>query len=139
MNKLIFVFGLCVVTPVAAKPLSKTAAVQSCVKAREQALTCKEQFIDAMIDLRAKHQPEMAEAVKKDRAAVRAKGLSEMAVDGGGPIAERTKLCEETISEKPLPDEKEVKALDVCYAKSACGAKVECMITAFERIMWPAR
>ena len=143
MTQHALIFTLLVAPPALAKSkaggdsLTHAQLVDSCVKNREEALACKEPFIDAMIELRARHQPQIAEAIKTPAGKLETReiGLKELAADGGGPVAERRTKCEAVASHTQM-SRADLDALNACYTKSDCTAKVACMMPILERAMF---
>ena len=128
--------------PSQAKPPAAPSAkeqIDACVQSREQAQSCKDPFIDAMIELRARHQPAIADAIKTPdgKRQVRETGLRELAADGGGPLAERRKKCEAAVAHMTMP-RPDLDALKSCYAKPDCATKVACIMPILEKNMFPA-
>ena len=117
--------------------VTQAQLVDSCVKNREEALACKDPFIDAMIEMRARHQPPIAEAIKTPagKQQTRETGLKELAADGGGPAAERRSKCEAVAGHMQM-SRADMDALTACYTKADCAAKVACMIPILERGMF---
>jgi hypothetical protein len=121
-----------------AERLTREEAIEGCVRLRERAVPCKEVYIDAMIDLRAKHQPRIAKMIQKlGREKVREIGLRETVEDGAGPLEERRRKCAKTV--RGLPPREAVAPIEACIAKTECGEFVKCVMPELEKLMFGKR
>jgi hypothetical protein len=125
---------------VAAPPLTRDEMVDGCVKGREKDFECKEEFIDAMIALRSKHQPEIKKAVDADAAGTRAVGIKEITEDGSGELAPRKAKCEEMVDHMTAAGKSYGKAqkteLEACWTKKDCKARIACEMPLLEKMMF---
>lgn len=101
-----------------------------CVEVMTKNRTCTTEFIPALVDVRAKHNnPEgIADAVKKDRAAVVSQAMTEWAVDSKDDAIART--CPQMANAMPDAD---VAASKDCLAQADCTAYVGCIMPQFEK------
>lgn len=106
----------------------KAACVEVMTKSRE----CTNEFIPALVDIRAKYNnPEgVAEAVKTDRDKVISQALTEWAVDSKDDAIVRT--CEKMAAEAPATDAEAATAKE-CIAKVDCAGYVACIMPQFEK------
>lgn len=118
-------------------PLSSEAAIDHCVRFREEMAQCKAPFIDQMVSLRGRLNPtfgkELADPAKR-REFIEI-GLKEIAEDGEGPRAPRAAKCAEAIKEMPLPTQGVADALTACGAMADCEARVACAMPLVEKLM----
>lgn len=120
-------------------PIPRDEAIASCVKNREKAYECKEQFIDAMIDMRMRHMPQLAKAgsTPEGRAELKQIGLREITEDGSGDLAPRQAKCGEMFDHmKATPAREQLDAMAACEAKTDCGERVACMVPLMEKMMF---
>lgn len=124
----------------AAPALSRDEMIDGCVKGREKDFECKEDFIDAMIALRSKHQPEIKKAVDADAAGTRAQGIKEITEDGSGEIAPRKAKCAEMVDHMTAAGKSYGKAqrteLEACWTKKDCKARIACEMPLLEKMMF---
>jgi hypothetical protein len=123
------------------KRLSRGEMIDGCVKMREKAFECKEAFIDAMIDLRAKYQKRIARAIAtpEGRAKVKEIGIKEITEDGSGELAPRQKKCAQKARKQRRMPRAAVAPMEACYEKADCAAKISCMMPIMERMMFGKR
>ncbi len=117
-------------------PLTRSEAVEACVKNREKSYECREPFIDAMIELRLRKAGKQVPPAQ--RAKMRELGLREIAEDGSGPLEPRRAKCEAMVAKmgegakmpRSVNDQ-----LEGCYAQTDCQARVACMMPIMEALM----
>ena len=107
-------------------------AQAACVDVMAKNRECTNDFIPALVDVRAKYNnPEgITEAVKADRQQVISKALAEWAVDSQDAAIART--CEKMAVESPANDADAVTAKE-CLAKTLCTEYVACIMPQFEK------
>jgi hypothetical protein len=105
--------------------LSAGELLEQCAQALPKQLECKQEFCDAMVDLRRKHQPKFA---KVDRAQMVAGCLTEIAVDGTGDDKARRDRCEGWSKGRPAMkvQRSEAAAATACFSKATCGERIAC-------------
>ena len=106
----------------------KAACVDVMTKGRE----CTNEFIPALVDARAKYNnPEgIAEAVKKDRAAVVSQAMTEWSMDSKDDAIARN--CDKMAAEAPATDAEAATAKE-CLAKPDCAGFVACVTPQMEK------
>jgi hypothetical protein len=121
------VLALFISTTAAADPKPKTDH-EVCVATFQKQRSCTDQFIPALVDLRAKHDVPagMAAKVKADRAGVIAEAKKEWTNDSKDAAIEQT--CKKLETEKEL-----VAPAQACLAKAACDAFVTCIMPVIEK------
>lgn len=109
--------------------LSHDDATNMCVRLHEQTAQCAEEFIDAVLSLRAKYEPGFSEVLAdpKARAEIRAEGLKEAAADGSGPLEPRRERCAQYAAKGPPVPASDPATLEECYKAHDCAAKLACM------------
>ncbi len=109
--------------------LSAAESVDFCVRLHEQMVPCAPEFIDLTMDLRAKYFPEFAQkiATPESRASAKKIGIDEVMADGAGPLEPRRKRCQEYVEHGPPTPRSAPLQMEPCFAKQACGEKIECM------------
>jgi hypothetical protein len=113
-----------------AEPASTNDAQTTCVDVMTRARTCTDDYIPALVDIRAKYDRPagIAEEVKADRAGVIAKAKAEWVEDSKDDAIART--CQGMIEHAAPIDVETAKG---CLAKSACGDYVTCISPMFEK------
>lgn len=119
--------------PVAAKPTAAAGDGRAmCVEVMTRNRTCTDDYIPALVDLRARHDqpPGIADAVKADRNAVIAEAKTEWAEDSKDEAIGR--VCD-ALTQKPGQVEPgDIEAANACLAKDACGDYIACITPVFE-------
>jgi hypothetical protein len=124
-----------------AQPTTREELIDLCVKAREHDFECKEQFIDSMIALRVKHQPQMKKLAEQDLAAIKIQGIKEITQEGSGPIEPRRALCAEAhddLKSRNSPLEKFV-AVEKCAQIKDCSARMKCEMPLLEQLLFKGK
>jgi hypothetical protein len=113
--------------PVAAE--SSPAATNTCIKVFTKARECTSDYIPALVDSRARHDVPagIAEAVKKDRAAVIAEAMKEWETDSTDASIAAT--CDKIGGEV----EAEAGTANACLAKADCAGFTACVMPLFEK------
>jgi hypothetical protein len=119
--------------PDAGTSLADADAVPLCVELHEHLAKCPAEFIDLMIDLRAKHEPGFAAKVKdpKARADVRKAGIDEAKADGTDNAAK----CEHWVKTGPKTTASDASIMRGCFANDACPKLMTCISPVLERRM----
>lgn len=120
-----------------AKPASTEAASTAdfqtaCMTVMQRNRTCTEEFIPALVDMRARKDlpPGIAEEVKKDRAGVIAHAMEEWATDSTDEAFARQ--CQSLATRVSQDDAEAGRA---CMAKDTCAAYVPCIIDLMDKSM----
>ncbi len=115
-----------------ADPKAKAAPTDHdvCVSVFQKQRSCTDQFIPALVDLRAKldNPPGIAAKVKADRSAVITEAKKEWANDSKDAAIAQT--CTKLVA---TPDKDMVATAQGCLAKSACDAFVSCIMPVIEK------
>lgn len=108
-------------------------AVSVCIELHQHLAKCPGEFIDLMIDLRAKHEPGFAAKVKdpKARAEIRQGGIDEAKADGADDGAK----CQRWVSTGPKTSAADAATLRECFKVEACPAFMSCVAPVLERRM----
>lgn len=111
-----------------AKSSSDAQAV--CVEVMTKNRTCTDQYIPALVDLRAKYdQPAgITDAVKADRAGVIAQAMEEWKVDSTD--ANIGSACTQLVQRTSADEVAEARA---CLAQTECAAYTACIMPSFEK------
>ncbi len=114
----------------------KKDLVGSCVKAREKAAACRMEIVDDWIAVRAKYNPDIAEAMATpdDKAKLKAVALEEFEKDGSGPLEPRVEACTQLANHVPAKMLDSIRAFEACTSRSTCDDYRKCVIPAFEKI-----
>lgn len=109
---------------------SSTDPQSTCVEVMTRNRTCTDQYIPALVDLRAKHDKPagIAEAVKTDRAGVIAKAMEEWKTDSTD--AAIASMCSQMA---PSVSPEEVAEVRACLAQTDCAAYTTCVMPSFEK------
>jgi hypothetical protein len=105
-------------------------AVGACVELNEKSYQCREEFVDAFLDL------QLAGSKKKitpeERARQRQKDLRDLTERGSGPIERKRAICQAMIAQMGVRAKETVKSvspsLRSCYAKNDCKERVACIM-----------
>jgi hypothetical protein len=119
--------------PAPAKPMAAADDGHTmCVEVMTRNRTCTDDYIPALVDLRARHDtpPGIAEAVKADRNAVIAEAKTEWAEDSKDEAI--GKMCGAMTQNPGQVTPTEIEAAKTCLAKDACGEYVACITPVFE-------
>jgi hypothetical protein len=141
--------GICLGLSLLALPLQARAAdnddrasrdeeIAACVENRERSFECKDPFIDAMIDLRLSRSGKKVTA--EERAAMKAKGLEEIAEDGAGPLRPRQGKCAAMVDRLTKKGRRTITraklaAFKPCYGETDCTKRVSCMMPLLADLM----
>lgn len=114
--------------------LSEDESLLMCAETLPKQLACKEDFCDAMVKMRTKGDK------KADLAALKAKCLEEIAVDGTGDVAARKDRCAAWSKKRPKMSMKraDAKSMDACWALATCKERVDCWAPKMAKVMAPS-
>lgn len=114
----------------------KKDLVGSCVKAREKAASCRTEIVDEWIAVRAKYNPDIAEALATpdEKAKLRAVALEEFEKDGTGPLEPRVEACTQLATHVPPQVLELFRTFSACTSRSTCDEYRKCVIPAFEQL-----
>lgn len=117
--------------------LAREAAVDFCVELHEHGARCAGEFLDTLMGLRAKYNPQFAQMLADPERAkmMREEGLKEVAADGTGPIESRRARCGEYVDHGPPTSPQDAAAMRECFALQACGELVQCLSGPLEHRM----
>lgn len=111
-------------------------AVAACVEMNEKSYECREEFVDAFLELRLSHaekQPSDA-----DRAKMRDKAMRDLVDRGSGPMERKRAVCQHMISQMGARAREGVKthhpSLQSCYSQTDCKKRVACIMPIIGRI-----
>ena len=120
--------------PATGEFLTDAEGLDLCAEALPKQLECKQEFCNAMVDLRKKHQPRFASV---ERAEMVAGCLTEIAVDGTGDLKTRRDRC--AARSKGRPPMKvaraDATASTACFEKATCGEKIGCWAPITDKAM----
>ena len=111
-------------------------AIAACVEMNEKSYECREEFVDAFVDMRAAHakQPPTAE----ERARMRDKAMRDLVDRGSGPPERKRAVCEKLIGQMGVRAKQGVQthhpSLQACYAKPDCKQRIACIMPIIGRI-----
>lgn len=114
--------------------LTDAEALDACAEQLPKQLECKQEFCDAMVDIRRKLQPKFAGA---DRAELVKGCLTEIAVDGTGDQKTRRDRCAAWAKGRPamkMP-RADAAAATACFGKATCGERIGCWAPITEKLM----
>jgi hypothetical protein len=105
-------------------------AVAACVELNEKSYECRDEFVEALLDLR------LAQTKKKltpeERARQRDRDLRDLIERGSGPIERKRAICQRMISQMGVRATEAVKSvsppLRSCYTKNDCKERVACIM-----------
>lgn len=111
--------------------------VDACLRMRDSAARCPEQFVTAMLELQAAQMSEMEEKLAEPgaREQMLKVGVEQIARDAAEPPERRRASCEDTVERAPAPKPEEIAALDACWAELDCERMVACMKPVLEQQM----
>lgn len=114
--------------------LSDAEMLDACAETLPRQLECKQDFCNAMVDLRRKHQPRFATV---DRAEMVTACLAEIAVDGTGDSKARRDRCAAWSKGRPAMKvpRADATASTACFAKASCGERISCWAPITEKQM----
>jgi len=105
-------------------------AVAACVELNEKSYECREEFVDAFLDLQLAHSKKKMTA--EERATQREKDLRDLTERGSGPIERKRAICQRMISQMGVRAKEAVKSvsppLKSCYSKDSCKERVACIM-----------
>ena len=111
-------------------------AVAACVEMNEKSYECREEFVDAFLELRLSHaekQPTDAE-----RAKMRDKAMRDLVDRGSGPMERKRAICQRMISQMGARAREGVRShhpsLQSCYSQNDCKQRVACIMPIIGRI-----
>jgi hypothetical protein len=113
--------------------------VSSCLEFRERACQCRHELVDPWLDLRARTNPVLGEAMTTESGREEIKGLAlkEFVEDGSGPLEPRRQKCQAMLESGKRPDARSITALADCEAKESCLDWVACIMPVMEELMAP--
>jgi hypothetical protein len=119
--------------PRTAQPASAGDAKSRCVEVFSRNRTCTDQFIPALVDLRAKYdQPAgIAAEVAAHRDDVVAQAKTEWATDSQPAAIDAT--CTKIASSSGPGDQSQLAGVQACLEQQDCGAYVTCVMPYFEK------
>lgn len=111
--------------------------VDACMRFRDNAARCKEQFVATMLELQASQMREVDERLKKPEARQELIqfGVKQLEQDAAGTPDERRERCVETVKSSPAPKPADIADLDTCFAESDCDRMVACVKPVLQRQM----
>jgi hypothetical protein len=109
----------------AAEFLTEAEALDGCAEALPKQLECKQEFCNAMVDIRKKLQPRFAAVEKAEMVTA---CLGEIAVDGTGDLQARRDRCAGWAKGRPPMkfSRADLTASNACFAKATCGERIGC-------------
>jgi hypothetical protein len=107
--------------------LSLDEATAFCVHLHEELVTCAPEFIDLLLELRARYDVGFAAEHATPEAIAEAKrvGIEEVKEDGSGPLAPRQERCR-GYARAPKTPRSAPPELEACFAISECTQKIAC-------------
>jgi hypothetical protein len=124
--------------PAAAPPagdfLTAGEQLDACAAELPKHLECKQEFCNAMVDIRKKLQPKFATV---DKAELVTACLAEIAVDGTGDAKARRDRCEGWSKGRPPMKvaRSEQATSAACFEKATCGERIACWAPLTEKRM----
>ena len=120
-----FAFAQSKAAPTVADFLTDAQMLDSCAEALPRQLECKQDFCDAMVDIRKRNQPRFANV---DRAQMVAGCLTEIAVDGTGDLQTRRDRCAAWSKGRPAMKvaRSDATAATACFTRGTCGERIAC-------------
>jgi hypothetical protein len=105
-------------------------AIGACVEMNEKSYECREEFVDAFVELRASHAE--TPMTPEERARMRDKAMRDLVQRGSGPSERKRAICQKLIGQMGTRALEGVKThhptLQSCYAKTDCKQRVACIM-----------
>ena len=102
--------------------------VDACVEMNEKSYECREEFVDAFLELNSARK----KLTPEQRAKQREKDMRDLIERGSGPIERRRAVCDEMVSHMGARAKEGAKShtatLKSCYTKPNCKERVACMM-----------
>jgi len=102
----------------------------------EKSYECREEFVDAFVDMRAGHAKKPL--TPEERARMRDKAMRDLVERGSGPMERKRAVCEKLIGQMGARALQGVKSegpsLQACYARNDCKERVACIMPIIGRI-----
>jgi hypothetical protein len=126
----------CGTTSDAAPPVQKASTADphtTCVQVMTRARACTDQYIPALVDLRAKYDqpPGVADKIKADRDGIIAQAKEEWAVDSTD--ANIAQMCTKMVADMSDADRADATAAQSCLADQECAGFTSCVMPHIER------
>jgi RNA polymerase sigma factor (sigma-70 family) len=111
-------------------------AIAACVEMNEKSYECREEFVDAFVELRAGHSRKPMTA--EEQAKMRDKAMRDLVERGSGPMERKRAVCEKLIGQMGPRALQGVKThhptLQSCYTRNDCKERVACIMPIIGRI-----
>ncbi len=120
--------------PAVADYLSEAEGLDACAEQLPKQLACKQEFCDAMVDIRKKLQPRFKDVKREEMVAG---CLTEISVDGTGDLKTRRDRCAAWAKGRPPMKvaRADAAASAACFSKATCGEQIGCWAPLAEKQM----
>lgn len=124
--------------PTVADYLTEAEGLEACAEQLPKQLLCKQEFCDAMVDIRKKLQPRFKDVKREEMVAG---CLTEISVDGTGDLKTRKDRCAGWAKGRPAMKiaRADAQASMACFSKPTCGEQIGCWAPLTEKQMARSR